>query len=106
MPENFRVSRPRRIVKKSMLLALPLILALLAAPAIPQGTRNNYPPSPAFKFHDRREGTGNVRSAGRFSEATERGGRAVAHIANYSLRRRQRPQGNAASRCDRKVETD
>jgi len=33
-------------VKKSMLLALPLILALLAAPAIPQGTRNNYPTPP------------------------------------------------------------
>jgi hypothetical protein len=46
MPENFRVSRPRRIVKKSMLLALPLMLALLAAPAIPQGTRNNYPTLP------------------------------------------------------------
>jgi hypothetical protein len=46
MPENFRVSRTRRIVKKSMLLALPLILALLAAPAIPQGTKNNYPTPP------------------------------------------------------------
>jgi hypothetical protein len=46
MPENFRVSRTRRIVKKSMLLALPPILALLAAPAIPQGTKNNYPTPP------------------------------------------------------------
>jgi hypothetical protein len=46
MPENFHVSRTRRIVKKSMLLALLLILALLADPAIPQGTKNNYPTPP------------------------------------------------------------
>jgi|SRR5580704_11041817 hypothetical protein len=46
MPENFRLSRTRRIVKKSLLLALPLISALLAAPAIPQGTKNNYPTPP------------------------------------------------------------
>ena len=107
MPENFRVSRTRRIVKKSMLLALPLILALLATPAIPQGTKNNYPtPPPPLNSTTGEKEPATLRRRVRFSEATERGGRAVAHVANYSLRRRQRPQGNAASRCDRKVETD
>jgi hypothetical protein len=47
MPENRRSSGRRRIVKKFAWLSLPLLLGLLATPAIPQNTHHfPTPPEP------------------------------------------------------------